>query len=184
MSNPTDTARLDAVMTLLDDHVPASPREIASLKRIRHMSGWLRRPLDEHDDPYHLTASAIITDGAGSVVLHKHKRLGIWLQPGGHIDDGEHAADAALREVTEETGLAAVHPGGEPTLLHVDVHEGPRGHVHLDLRYLLFAPANAVFAPAEDESADVAWFTPAAALQVADQSLALAVTALGDRFTR
>jgi ADP-ribose pyrophosphatase YjhB (NUDIX family) len=39
------------------------------------------------------------------VVLHRHRVLGIWVQPGGHIDSGETPWDAAVRETAEETGL-------------------------------------------------------------------------------
>ena len=52
----------------------------------------------------------------------------------------KHPGAAAVRETLEETGLAASHPEPGPTLVHVDVHDAPKGHVHLDLRYLLHAP--------------------------------------------
>ena len=41
----------------------------------------------------------------GKVLLVKHKKLGIWLNPGGHIDDGELPHEAAEREFFEETGV-------------------------------------------------------------------------------
>ncbi|MDE2143958.1 MAG: NUDIX domain-containing protein, partial [Elusimicrobia bacterium] len=43
----------------------------------------------------------------GKVLLIKHKKLGLWLAPGGHIDEGETPDEAALRELKEETGLEA-----------------------------------------------------------------------------
>ncbi|MBT4124499.1 MAG: NUDIX domain-containing protein [Candidatus Pacebacteria bacterium] len=39
------------------------------------------------------------------VLLIKHKKLGIWLAPGGHIDDGEMPHQAAEREFWEETNV-------------------------------------------------------------------------------
>lgn len=39
------------------------------------------------------------------VLLVKHKKLGIWLNPGGHIEDGELPHQTAEREFFEETGI-------------------------------------------------------------------------------
>jgi 8-oxo-dGTP pyrophosphatase MutT (NUDIX family) len=125
----------------------------------------LASPFEEQADPTHVTGSAIVT-GRRGVVLVKHKRFGIWLQPGGHIDPGESPAEAARREAHEETGLHVAFVGGSPELVHIDVHPGPRGHTHLDLRYLLEAD-DADPSPGPDESPDVAWFDWDAALEVA-----------------
>lgn len=165
------------LLAALDAHIPATPAEEASLRRMRSLVRWLPSPFDEHADPTHVTGSAIILDEAGRVLLHKHKRLGIWLQPGGHADPGEDAADAALREAHEETGVGATHPESGPQLIHVDVHEGPRGHVHLDVRYLLHASSDAAFAPAEGESDELAWVEPHDRASMGDASLAEAVAA-------
>lgn len=170
---------VDDLTASLRRHVPRSPAEAASLRRTLAFLDWLPRPFDEHADPTHVTGSAIVTDGAGRILLHRHKRLGIWLQPGGHLDAGEDPATAAVRETAEETGLVAAHPPDGPRLIHVDVHEGPRGHVHLDLRYLLVADGAATFAPDAGESQDVAWFTADGARTVGDRSLAEAVAATG-----
>lgn len=158
-------------------HVPGDADEVRSLARTRRLLDWLRAPLDEHADPTHVTGSAIVRDGAGRVLLHRHKRLGIWLQPGGHLEPGEGPWDAAVRETREETGVVASHPAGAPLLVHVDVHEGPRGHVHLDLRYLLHADGRAALTPAEGESPDVAWRSAEAAAAIGDRSLRAALTA-------
>ena len=123
----------------------------------------LPSPFEEEAGPTHVTGSAIVT-GRRGVVLVKHKRFGIWLQPGGHIDPGESPAEAALREAEEETGLDVWFPVGDPRLVHVDVHPGPRGHTHLDLRYLVEAGDTD---PAPDESQDVAWFDWDAAIGIA-----------------
>jgi 8-oxo-dGTP pyrophosphatase MutT (NUDIX family) len=110
--------------------------------------------------------------------LHRHKRLGLWLQPGGHLEPEETPWDAAAREAEEETGLqlawASVGAGGVPPLAHVDVHPGGRGHTHLDLRYVLSVTAASAEEPAPPagESQDVRWFSWAEALEIADPGLA------------
>jgi 8-oxo-dGTP pyrophosphatase MutT (NUDIX family)/L-amino acid N-acyltransferase YncA len=130
-------------------------------------------PLDEHAALTHVTASAIVTSDAG-VLLHRHKRLSMWLQPGGHMDADETPWDAARRETIEETGIApvagALMGSTENTLVHVDVHPGPRGHTHLDLRYQFTSPAIAPNPP-EGESQEVAWFSWADAIAIAEPGL-------------
>ena len=165
----------------LGAHVPGDPVEARSLARTRALVAWLPAPLDEHADPIHVTGSAIVLASDGRVLLHRHKRLGRWLQPGGHLDPGETPWAAAVRETVEETGLVARHPAGGPDLVHVDVHEGPRGHVHLDLRYLLHADSEVALAPAPGESPDVAWWRPENAAPITDASTRAAMAAASRR---
>ncbi|MBT8228594.1 MAG: NUDIX domain-containing protein [Dactylosporangium sp.] len=56
----------------------------------------------------HATASAVVLDDHDRVLLIHHNKLGQWLHPGGHLDPNEDPAQAALREVREETGIEAV----------------------------------------------------------------------------
>ncbi|MDP9441404.1 MAG: NUDIX hydrolase, partial [Actinomycetota bacterium] len=70
----------------------------------------------------------------------------------------------------EETGLPLHDPAGGPQLVHVDVHPGPRGHTHLDVRYLALAP-DLDPAPPPGESQQVRWFGWDEALAVADAGL-------------
>lgn len=136
-------------------------------------------PFDEHADAHHLTASAFVISPRG-VILHLHRRLGIWVQPGGHVDRSETPEQAALRETREETGLRARHL--DPVnLFHVDVHPGPRGHTHYDLRYVLVAePVDPT--PPADESPEVYWFDFAAAQQRCEPGLVAALAKLATTF--
>ena len=162
--------RVSAVVAAVRNHAAADEREELSRSIILTELDRLDRPLDEQAGPTHVTASAIVV-GPRGVVLHRHRRLHRWLQPGGHVEPGETPPEAALRECVEETGLPVSHPTDGPTLAHLDVHTAARGHVHLDLRYLLFAP-DLPPAPGPDESQEVAWFSWEAALAIADDALA------------
>ncbi len=154
--------------------VPVDQREVDSVAAFLAAFDRLDAPLDQDVDVVHVTGSGIVV-GPRGVVLLEHKRLGIWLQPGGHIDPGETPWDAALRESREETGLDVRFAGpvdefGVPELVHVDVHAGGRGHTHLDLRYLIDG-GDADPAPPVGESQQIDWFTWEAAIDRADPGL-------------
>jgi len=159
----------DEVRRLVTDHVSGDEREAAAKARFLVELDRLRRPCDETADPVHVTASAVVVGRRGTV-LHRHRRLGLWLQPGGHIDPGERPAEAAVRECREETGLEVVHPAGGPRLVHLDVHQGAAGHTHLDLRFCVLGPDRDP-APPPGESPDVRWFGWAEAEAIADPGL-------------
>lgn len=179
MSADDRDERVERLRAWLTAHEPRSHQEAHSRRTTLRYLDWLQAPFDERADPVHVTASAVVLDGTGRTLLHRHRRLGIWLQPGGHVDPGERPEDAVLREVAEETGLAASHPDGRPRPVHVDVHEGGRGHLHLDLRYLVHAPPEEPQPPA-GESQEVSWLTYAEAAQRGDGSFADALGALTD----
>jgi 8-oxo-dGTP pyrophosphatase MutT (NUDIX family) len=52
----------------------------------------------------HFTATTFVVRG-DSVLLHLHRKQGLWLPPGGHIERDELPHHAAVREIEEETGL-------------------------------------------------------------------------------
>jgi 8-oxo-dGTP pyrophosphatase MutT (NUDIX family) len=88
---------------------------------------------------------AIFVVWEGKVLLHRHRKLGIWLPPGGHIEENELPDEAAIREVWEETGLRIELVGErledvtDPVQLHrpagVQLENIGPGHQHIDLIY-------------------------------------------------
>lgn len=145
----------------LGSHLPADQREAAHRARMLALAA---APGDvfarSHFAPGHFTASAfVLSPDATSLLLILHRRLGRWLQPGGHVEPGDESVPAAARrEVAEETGLVdldepAVGAGGG-ALLDLDVHPIPAhgaepAHEHFDVRVLLRA-RSAVLAPGPD----------------------------------
>jgi 8-oxo-dGTP pyrophosphatase MutT (NUDIX family) len=118
----------------------------------------------------HITASALVIDPSRErVLLTLHKKLRMWLQMGGHCEPGDRTlADAALREGTEESGIAGLDllPGGP---VRLDRHHTPCAW-HLDVQYAALAPAGAVEA-ISDESLDLRWFAYDEVAGVADESV-------------
>lgn len=115
--------------------------------------------LAKTDGPDHLTASALVLDASRtSVLLVLHKKVGLWMQPGGHLEPADRTlAAAALREAVEETGVAGLRLAtGVP--LDLDRHAAPCGRrFHLDVRFLVLAVDGAA-TTVSDESHDVRWF--------------------------
>jgi 8-oxo-dGTP diphosphatase len=98
----------------------------------------------------HYTASAVVLDDHERVLLVHHNKIGLWLYPGGHIDPNEDPAQAAVREVAEETGIKA-EAIGTPNFRHPAVQSHPSpwtiiemgvsdkkvgAHRHIDLVYV------------------------------------------------
>ncbi|HUY43466.1 MAG TPA: NUDIX domain-containing protein [Acidimicrobiales bacterium] len=165
----------DALRDAIGQIDPVDERERDSIARTLERLDRGDDPFSESGDPHHVTASAFVVSERG-VILHLHRRLGIWVQPGGHVDSDESPEAASLRETREETGLVVRHTA--PALLfHVDVHPGPRGHTHYDLRYVLLAEA-AEPKPPPGESPEVYWFAPDEALARCEPALAPALAKL------
>jgi 8-oxo-dGTP pyrophosphatase MutT (NUDIX family) len=154
-----------ALIAALRRFAPADAEEARDRDRILEFVERHERPFDRAISEGHLTGSAITVsaDGARVLLLH-HRKLGRWLQPGGHGDPGEATGEeVALREAFEETGIEGlVLDAAAPRPLDLDVHDiparaGESAHEHLDLRYLVRAPQAARVSPALAELHEIRW---------------------------
>lgn len=159
---PADPLHADAVAVLSGWSAPSAEQDRLRTDYLdvltRHADAMRRACV-----PAHLTGSALIVDPASErVLLLLHAKAGLWLQAGGHCEDGDGSlAATALREATEESGIAGLTLGAGGRPVKLDRHPAPcrPGVVehHLDVQYVALAPAGAVPALSE-ESHDLGWF--------------------------
>lgn len=117
--------------------------------------------------PMHVTVGALLTRGGKEVLLVGHRAYGITLQPGGHLEPTDTTLiGAAVRELVEETGIAAdavvplsqvpvyVEYGCVPARPLKDEPE----HFHLDIGYAFATVAGDVGCIQESEVTSAAWY--------------------------
>jgi 8-oxo-dGTP pyrophosphatase MutT (NUDIX family) len=176
--------RVTALEVLFAAHHPSDAEEADAVRHLRRLLLGERDAFARTTLPAHVTASAVVVDPASRhVLLHLHRRLGRWLQPGGHIEVGERPEDAVLRETVEETGIVAQHPASGPIVVHLDEHPGPDGHIHLDLRYLLHAdrsaaPLGSGETTGSGPGATLRWVAMTEVARLTDRSLERAILVL------
>ncbi|MBM3959726.1 MAG: NUDIX domain-containing protein [SAR202 cluster bacterium] len=99
----------------------------------------------------HFTSTGYIAY-RGRVLLHWHRKLQMWMPPGGHIEPNEDPVEAIIREAEEETGIrVTVWPTGRRfrfkypaqvttplAILEEDIDDPVHGpHKHIDFIYVL-----------------------------------------------
>ncbi len=154
------TLAQNKLLELLAKYQPDEPQQ----ERLKPLfTGFIVQHPDcceRHCLPGHLTGSAwlVSNDGRRAALMH-HRKLGRWLQPGGHADGDADLAAVAKREAEEETGLTDLLLN--PEIFDLDRHEIPArglesGHWHYDFRFVLCANGSEVFIQ-NAESLALAW---------------------------
>jgi 8-oxo-dGTP pyrophosphatase MutT (NUDIX family) len=131
----------------------------------------------------HFCSSVWITTNTSpkKILLVNHKKLGKWLQPGGHIEKFENPVQAAIREIKEETGLNIklleksiniIDKEGAflplPTFIMeqtIPKNINQPKHFHIDLQYVVKLPQQKLLIN-KKESQSIGWFTKQEALKL------------------
>ena len=131
-----------------------------------------------HDLIDYTTSAFILHPTEPKVLLLKHKKIGKWLQPGGHIELSENPIQALHHELEEETGLKpsdytiiepsdSPKPTGEsvsntvlPLPFYINEHfwDGKGPHKHVDFCYLAKSMTEKL-TDDPDGASDIGWFT-------------------------
>jgi 8-oxo-dGTP pyrophosphatase MutT (NUDIX family) len=153
-----------ALLSLLSDYHATDQRD-------RDCREQFTKFVNDHFDCFerslasgHLTGSAwIVNKPRSRFLLTYHKKLGLWLQLGGHADGETNLAEVALREAREESGLSEIKLL-EPGIFDLDIHLIPQyrdvpQHLHYDVRFLCEADDRKPLS-ISDESHDLRWLSP------------------------
>ena len=136
------------------------PDESATVALFAELLGDAHDPFLRERLAGHFTASCWLVDRRGErVLLTHHRKLGLWLQLGGHADGERDLRIAALKEAEEESGLCELRI--EDAIFDLDRHWIPEhkdvpAHWHYDVRYVVHAQGSEAYV-VSDESHDLAW---------------------------
>ncbi|RKS71791.1 8-oxo-dGTP pyrophosphatase MutT (NUDIX family) [Actinomadura pelletieri DSM 43383] len=150
----------DAVRVLSAWEAPDAGQEDVRLGFLRHLEEHPADGMWRECAAGHITASTAVLDASRSrVLLTLHAKFKAWFQLGGHCEPGDVTlAGAALREATEESGIAGLRL--RPVPVRLDRHAvrcHPEGTWHLDVQYVAIAPVDARHT-VSDESDALDWF--------------------------
>ena len=120
----------------------------------------LFRTVPPDTPPKHLVVYFVPVDAAQRcLLLGDHRKSGLWLPPGGHVEDGEDPRAAVVRESREELGIAAEFADDKPFFLTVTPTNGPNSHLDVDLWFVLrVTRSEAQLVPDQREFKSVRWF--------------------------
>lgn len=168
------TPRHEGLRRLLEEYQPSTSAEAEHLASILELLSTKPSAFDGLEyQPGHITASAfVVHPSEPAAALMKHRKIGRWLQPGGHVEpDDSDIESAARREVAEEVGISHLVSFG---VTDVDVHVFPQRadqpeHLHLDIRIGFVAASDELVDGGESDGVRWATFNE---MQQMEESLA------------
>ncbi|CAM3185700.1 NUDIX domain-containing protein [Stackebrandtia soli] len=170
MTTPSSPDRT-GLLLLLDAITPWDDQEAADLADARQWidsGAALYRTRPPAEPPKHLVAYFVLVDGAsGALLLGAHRKAGLWLPTGGHIEPGEAPWETVERECREELRMdAAPHQaiGRSPLFLTVTSTRGTGTHTDVSLWFVLAGDMTARLDYDTREFDDMRWLSPSTVL--------------------
>lgn len=111
----------------------------------------------------HVTGSAWVLNPARThTLMMHHRKLGLWLQPGGHADGDPDILQVVLKETSEESGIPLSKIAlVDDAVFDVDIHtiypsEHDDRHEHFDIRFVVQID-DRLEIPGNTESHQIGW---------------------------
>lgn len=110
--------------------------------------------------PKHLVSYfALFDKDHQKILLVEHKKAGLWLPSGGHVEPLEHPKTTVEREISEELGLKASFVDPNPLFITVTPTVGATsGHTDVSLWYVLNGDCSYLPSFDKEEFHSVKWF--------------------------
>ena len=153
------SSTIEVLLSALKTYIPFEDTDREMVQQTKNFILFSANSLSRSNEAGHVTASVwLVNKERDAVLLTHHRKLGRWMQLGGHVEEGETVFQAALREAHEESGISQITPLGHH-IFDVDVHRIPSSkdvasHLHYDIRFLMEANGSPVLS---DESNALSW---------------------------
>lgn len=165
MSSVHDVMSLIGCITPLDDlerrHLDDAREWLSSTSDV------FRRTASPVAPPKHLVSYFLLVDrDEGAFLLGDHRKSGLWLPSGGHVEPGEDPVETVRRECVEELGVEAKFDraiGERPVFITVTrtQESAPDPHTDVSLWFILAHSRSELLRPDPREYRAIRWWTRA-----------------------
>lgn len=151
------------IQTLLENYKPNNLKEVKYKSKMIDFYKNYNNCFSREQEYGHFTASSFLLNSSKTkFLLMLHRKINIWVQPGGHCDGDPIVLRTALKEAQEESGINEIKILNE-NIFDIDIHKFPKTrevdeHYHFDIRFLLKTDGNDDF-KINEESLDMKWFS-------------------------
>ncbi|MEL6520302.1 MAG: NUDIX hydrolase [Pseudomonadota bacterium] len=148
------------LIALLDGIDPCDPKEETTRARARELAvsgaDLYRGERADRPDPHLVSYFAVID--RDHMLLGDHRKSGLLLPSGGHVEPGEHPRRTVEREAQEELSLKADFLFPEPIFVTATQTVGPNSHTDISLWFVLRGDRSKPIAFDRGEYSQVRWF--------------------------